>query len=95
MYRDFKSLAEYFKNEPAFNRLREIVRANDVAEEFHLIFPDLEKIISDIKVDKKTLKLRVENAAWRSELKFRESDIVEKINKHYNEERIIHIRFTS
>jgi hypothetical protein len=41
------------------------------------------------------LKLKVENPAWRSELKFRETEIVEKINNHFKETRINNIRFTS
>ena len=46
-----------------------------------------------MKVDKKTLFLKVENSVWRSELKFSESIIVEKINKFFNEERIKFIKF--
>ena len=42
---------------------------------------------------RKTLFLKVENPAWRNELKFKETEIVEKINKFYNEERINQIRF--
>jgi len=34
------------------------------------------------------LKIKVENAVWRSELKFKEHEIVKKINGYYNEERI-------
>ena len=66
-----------------------------MVNDFYKIFPDFEKIALPLKVDKKVLKLRVENQTWRSEMKFRESEIVERINKFYNEERIKQIRFSS
>ena len=47
------------------------------------------------KVDKMFLKLKVENAVWRSELKFKEREIVDKINNFYNEKRIKGIKFTN
>ena len=95
MSNGFKSLGELFKNSPAFSRLREIVKSNDIIEDFDKVFPDLKKVVTAVKVEKKILKLKVENPAWRSELKFRETEIVEKINKYYKEERVNHIRFTS
>ena len=91
----FKSLGDVFRKEPAFKYLREVVKSSDVINDFYKIFPDFEKIALPLKVDKKVLKLRVENPTWRSEMKFRESEIVERINKFYNEERIKQIRFSS
>jgi len=91
----FKSLGDVFRKEPAFKYLREVVKSSDVVNDFYKIFPDFEKIALPLKVDKKVLKLRVENSTWRSEMKFRESEIVERINKFYNEERIKQIRFSS
>ncbi|RKY97363.1 MAG: hypothetical protein DRQ13_04775 [Ignavibacteriae bacterium] len=91
----FKSLGDVFRKEPAFKYLREVVKSSDVVNDFYKIFPDFEKIALPLKVDKKVLKLRVENPTWRSEMKFRESEIVERINKFYNEERIKQIRFSS
>ncbi len=92
---NFKSLGDVFRKEPAFKNLREVVKSSDVINDFYKIFPDYERVASPIKVDKKVLKLRVENSTWRSEMKFREKEIVEKINKYYNEERIKQIRFSS
>jgi hypothetical protein len=61
--------------------------------DFHNIFPDFKKVAQPKKVEQKTLLLKVENPAWRNELKFKETEIVEKINKFYNEKRINQIRF--
>jgi hypothetical protein len=44
-------------------------------------------------LDRKLLKLKVENPAWRSELRFKEKEIVEKINNYFHEERVKQIRF--
>ena len=92
---NFKSLGDVFRKEPAFKNLREVVKSSDVINDFYKIFPDYERVASPIKVDKKVLKLRVENSTWRSEMKFREKEIIERINIFYNEERIKQIRFSS
>ena len=91
----FKSLADVFKTNPGLGRIRKVVKENDVVDSFLLIFPELKKIAAAIKVTKGTLTLKIENPAWRNELKIKETDLIEKINKHFNEERINHIRFIS
>ena len=63
-------------------------------DSFLEIFPDLVKVAKALKVDKKTLFLKVENSVWRSELKFSESVIIEKINTFFKEERIKYIKFS-
>jgi len=89
----FKSLHEVFRKEQAFGKLRETVKAAEIINDFSKIFPDLKKLVTAHSVDKKVLKLKVENPAWRSELKFREVEIIDLINKFYKEERITQIRF--
>ncbi len=89
----FKSLGDVFRREHSFKKLRDIVKQSDVILDFHTIFPDFQKVAQPKKVERKTLLLKVENPAWRNELKFKETEIVEKINKFYNEERINQIRF--
>lgn len=89
----FKSLGEVFRRERSFKKLREIVKQSDVISDFYIIFPDFIKVVQPKKVERKTLLLKVENSAWRNELKFQEMEIVEKINRFYNEERINQIRF--
>ncbi len=91
----FKSLDEIINKEPAFKGLRKIIQEADVVDDFSSLFPELQKIAKAVKVEKKTLVLRVENAAWRNELKFKEKLLIEKLNKHYNEERISQVKFLS
>jgi len=91
----FKSLKEVFSREPGLYKVRNIVKSSDVVIDFHKIFPDLKKVAIPHRVDKMFLKLKVENAVWRSELKFREREIVEKINNFYKEERIKGIKFSN
>ncbi len=91
----FKSLDEIINKEPAFRGLRKIIHEADVVDDFSSLFPELQKIAKAVKADKKTLTLRVENATWRNELKFKEKLIIEKINKHYSEERIMRVKFLS
>jgi Dna[CI] antecedent, DciA len=90
---NFRKLGDVFKREPSFNHLREIVNSTDVIEEFLIIFPELKKIVEPKSLERKLLKLKVENPAWRSELRFKEKEIVEKINNFFNEERVKQIRF--
>jgi hypothetical protein len=89
----FKSLGEVIKREPSFSKIREIVKSSDVVEDFYEIFPNLNKIVIPQKVDKKNLMIKVENPTWRNELKFMETELVEKINNYYKEERVKQIRF--
>jgi len=91
----FKSLDEVFKTEPGLRKLRNIVKSSDVIIDFYKIFPDLKNIAKPQNVRKKFLNIKVENAAWRSELKFREKEIVDKINSYFKEDRVKGIKFTN
>lgn len=91
----FKSLKEAFNSEPEFSKIRELINSNDVVKDFEKIFPELKQVVSPVKAEKKVLTLKVENAAWRNELKFKENEIIKKINTYYNEERIIKIKFSA
>ena len=91
----FKSIKEIFNTEPGLKKIRNVVDENDVINDFEKIFPEFIKVVKAKKVDKKTITLRVENAAWRNELKFKEKEIIEKINSFYKEERIKEIRFSA
>jgi len=93
MHDKFKSLKEVFEKEPKLRMLRNVVNATTVVTDFFLIFPEFKKTVVPIKVEKKSLYLKVENPVWRNELKFKENEIVEKINKHFNSERIKWIKF--
>ena len=92
---DFISLADAFNKEPVFEGLRKKLKESDIVVDFYKIFPDLEKIAKPVKVEKCVLFLSVQNAAWRSELKFKEKVIADKINEFYKEERIKSLRFSS
>lgn len=89
-----KSIGEVFSNDPAFAKIRNVIEQSDVVIEFKKIFPDLQKVASAVKVEKNILYLRVENSAWRSELKFKEKIIIDKINKYYNNERVKAVKFS-
>ena len=89
----FRSLKEVYQREKSLAGIRETVESAEVVVKFYEIFPNLEKVAVPEKSERKVLKLKVENPAWRNELKFMEAEMVEKINKFFNEERIIQIRY--
>jgi hypothetical protein len=93
MLKGFTSIGEIINTEPGFEKLRNVIKQSDVAIDFFKLFPSLEKIAEPVKVEKKVLYLKVENPAWRSELKFQDSLIVRRINEYYQEERIKWIKF--
>jgi hypothetical protein len=93
MRSSFKSLKEVFKKERSLAGLRELVDSSDVVVKFYEIFPNLEKVATPLSCEKRVLKLKVENPAWRNELKFMETELIEKTNKYFNERRINQIRF--
>lgn len=90
----FKSLKDVFNREPELKTIRNLVREGEIENDFHKIFPELKKIVASVKSGKNTLIIKVENSAWRQELKLKEETIINKINSFYNEKRIKHLRFT-
>ncbi len=95
MYEGFRSLADILKNEPSLVKVRDNIKKFDIVDEFHKIFPELAKIAEPVKIEKKNLFLRVENSVWRSEMKFNEQVIVEKVNKYFKEDRITGLKFVT
>jgi hypothetical protein len=93
MHSSFKSLKEVFKKERSLSGVREIVESADVIVQFYEIFPNLEKIAIPQQCEKKVLKIKVENPSWRNELKFMETEMIEKVNSFFKETRINQIRF--
>jgi hypothetical protein len=91
----FLSISEIISKEPGFEKLRKVIKQHDVIIGFHKIFPDLKKIAIPVKIERKVLHIRVQNAAWRSELKFNQETMIEKINSFYKEEIIKAIRLQS
>lgn len=92
---DFKSLTDILGKEKAFEKIRKAAKEYDVIEKFGEIFPDLKKVAEAVKIENGVLFLRVENSVWRSELKFRQSSLIEKVNKKFNEKIIKTVRFIS
>jgi len=89
----FRSLNDVFKKERALAGVREIVESSDVVVYFYEIFPDLKKVAIPQSCGKKVLKVKVENPAWRNELKFMEMEMIESINSFFKEKRVNQIRF--
>ena len=94
MDKGFSRLSDIIRTEPAFEGLRKNIQETEVIDSFNEIFPDFSKVVKVKKVEKKVLYLSVENSVWRSELKFRESIIIEKINTFFKEERIKYLKFS-
>ncbi len=94
MDKGFLKLSDIIKNEPGLKGFRNTMNDIEVLDSFNELFPDLKKIARVSKVERKTLFLKVENSVWRSELKFRESVIIDKINSFFGEERIKHVKFS-
>ncbi|NUN09560.1 MAG: DUF721 domain-containing protein [Ignavibacteriaceae bacterium] len=90
---DFKSIGELFDSEPGLKKTRKLLEEGEVLYYFYIIFPQFINIAEPVKVEKKNLYLRVENAAWRSELKFREDELIKTINDYFSGERIKHLKF--
>ena len=93
MHSNFKSLKEIFEKEPQLKSLRNIINASSVVADFNIIFPEFNKMVFPVKVEKKRLFLNIENSVWRNELKIREKEIIKKINNHFKTEIIKWIKF--
>ncbi len=95
MHSSFKSLSEIIHKEKAFSKI--VARANEqeVIDRFYKIFPELTKVVEAVKVEKKTLYLRVENSVWRSELNLKQDAIIKKIKLNLVKSEIEKIKFIS
>lgn len=91
----FKSIKEIFNSDPALKKIRSVINKSDVVNDFEKIFPEFTKVAKAKKIQNSVITLKVENAAWRNELKFKEKEIIEKINSYYGEERITKIIFSA
>ena len=91
----FKSISEIIHKEKAFNKVIEKSRQQEVIDKFHVIFPELKKIVEVIRVDKEILFLRVENSVWRSELNLKQNAIIKKIKIKLENIDIEKIKFIS
>ena len=89
----FKSLKEVFQQERSLAGIREKVESADIIVRFDEIFPGLGKVAQPQFCEKKILRLKVENPAWRNELKFKETEMIDQINNFFNEQKVIQIRF--
>lgn len=92
MLNNIKTIGEVISSEPGLEKVNKLIKQTEVIVKFFDIFPELTKVAVPEKVEKKVLHLKVENAAWRSELKFQSEKVVEKINKYFGEKRVNYIR---
>lgn len=95
MNNDFKSLEEVFNNSPELMHLKKLVEEHNVEGDFFTIFPELKTLVKSVKFSKHTLKMYVEIPSLRSELKFRETEIIQKINNFYKSDKVKRIQFSN
>ena len=90
---NFRSVSEILNKEEAFKKVIGFVKDFEIIENFHTFFPELRKIVSPVKIEKKRLFLKVENSVWRNELKVRQELIITKINTLMNREAVNSVKF--
>jgi len=95
MHDKFISIKEALNTNPGLTSVRNSLKQSEVIEKFFSVFPEMEKVVKPVNVIKKTLLLSVESSVLKSELKFNQAIMIEKINKYFNEERVKSIRFVS
>lgn len=95
MNSDFKSLEEVLNSSPELFHIKKLVDEHNVEKDFFVIFPELKPLIKSVRFTKNCLKLRVDIPSLRNELKFRESEIIEKINNFYKSDKVKKIQFSN
>ncbi len=91
----FKSLKEIIESTPELKNLKQLIEDGDLVKDFHIIFPEFKTIVKAVKCSKQTLTLKSDNSTVRNEMKFREKEIIERINSFYKQERVIRIKFSN
>ena len=92
MHNEFKSVSEIISKEREFKTFRKAAKEYEVMDIFYEIFPELKKVVKVKSIKDGTLTLIVENSVWRSELKFKQNNILEKINCYIKSELVNKIR---
>jgi hypothetical protein len=95
MTSDFRSLDDVLNNSPELIHIKNLVEEHNLEIDFYIIFPELKKLVKSVKFSKNTLKLGVENPTLRTELKFRELEILNKMNSFYKNDRFKRIQFSN
>lgn len=90
---DFKQFSEIYSSDDSLSKFRSIIEQADVLAQFDQVFPDLKRIAKPVKVEKNILYLTVVNSVWKSELKFKQKLIIDKINTHFNKPVVRSVRF--
>lgn len=95
MNSDFKSIGEVFNNSPELMHIKKLIEEHNVEKDFFVVFPELKSLVKSVKFSKNTLKMYVEIPTLRSELKFREAEIIKKLNDFYKSEKVKKIQFSN
>ncbi len=95
MHSEFRSVSEIISKEKDFKVFRKTAKEYEVMNIFYEIFPELKNVVKVKSIKDGILTLIVENSVWRSELKFKQNNILEKINCYIKSELVNKIRFTS
>ncbi|HOJ36879.1 MAG TPA: DciA family protein [Ignavibacteriales bacterium] len=88
-----KSIGEIIRNSPEFSKIRFYLFAEQVINKFFEYFPEYKEYICSIKLDDKKLFIYVENATAKASIKENQKEIIEKINKSFNQIVIEKITF--
>lgn len=91
----FKSIKEIIESTPELKNIKQIIDDGDIVKDFHKIFPEFKTMVKAEKCTKQVLTLKSDNPTVRNELKFREKEIIEKINSFYKQERVVRIKFSN
>lgn len=95
MTNEFKSIADIINSTPELVHIKKIIEEKNIEQDFYKIFPELKLMVKSVKYSKNILKLSIENSALRTELKFRETEIIKKINDYYQNEKVKRIQFSN
>jgi hypothetical protein len=95
MNNEFKSIAEIINSSKELTHIKNLLEDKQIEKDFFYLFPELKTLVKSVKSSGKTLMIKVEIPALRTELKFRETEIIKKINDFYKSERINRLKFST
>lgn len=88
-----KTFNDVFQEDDTLKNFRDYLKQGNILNAFPEIFPDLKEIAEVVKVEKQILFLKVEHSVFRSELKFRQKLIIDRINGHFGEVVVKSVKF--
>lgn len=91
-YKKFVQISEILDNQLLFKNIKEAQDSRNIVSDFAEVFPELKGKVVARNIINKTLTLKTFSSVWKSEMRFKTSEVIEKLNTFYSKNIIEKIK---